>query len=303
MCYSTRIKTSLKEIAGEFQAQTDLSSFESLLRQRLSSPQLRVPFGLDRYFLLSQDPAEARLSPFISAFHAEEKSRNEIALRAAVHELRALESKKPSATGAKKIGVLQRRIVKLDGKIRASFDRIDPLDDRIFPSYFAPVIVEEAGKRFLRPMRFRVQNPDGSEIPSQYNVFNARHDSLLSAKTWRPLFGKNHLIFPFQRFYEWVSAHGKKEEIYFAPENREVMWAAGLFSVSPSGNDGAISSFAMVTDNPPAEVAAAGHDRCPVFLKQEQLKNWLSPQKSSPESLLLLLRSIEKTFYLHGLAA
>jgi putative SOS response-associated peptidase YedK len=82
-----------------------------------------------------------------------------------------------------------------------------------------------------------------------------------------------------------------------------MMWAAGLYSFPKNKTSLPIHSFAMVTDDPPPEVAAAGHDRCPIFLKNEQLEKWLNPQKLSQEELLLLLRSIEKAHYLHGLAA
>jgi putative SOS response-associated peptidase YedK len=59
----------------------------------------------------------------------------------------------------------------------------------------------------------------------------------------------------------------------------------------------------MVTDDPPAEVAEAGHDRCPIFLASNELEAWLEPQKLSREQLLLLLEKREKTHYLHGLSA
>ncbi|KRB10293.1 hypothetical protein ASD86_25180 [Lysobacter sp. Root690] len=36
-------------------------------------------------------------------------------------------------------------------------------------------------------------------------------------------------------------------------------------------------SFAAITDEPPAEVAAAGHDRCIVPIKTEHLDAWLNP--------------------------
>ncbi|MGZ3713424.1 MAG: SOS response-associated peptidase family protein [Bdellovibrionota bacterium] len=303
MCYSARIKTAVKELSWEFRAQVDLDDFEWLFTARLKNPELKIPFGLDRYFLLSQDAAEAKLAKPIREFYADEKNRNSVALNAAEAEIKEWRSKKPTATGTKKIGVLERRIAKLAEKAGFDFDRISPLDDRIYPFYFAPVITEESGQRKLRPMRYRVQNPDGTEVPSQYNVFNARHDSLMHARTWKPLFGKTHLIFPFIRFYEWVTKDGKKQEIYFVPEGRDMMWAAGIYTFPKNKTALPIHSFAMVTDDPPPEVAAAGHDRCPVFLQNAQLEAWLNPKNKTPEELLLLLRSVEKAFYLHGLAA
>jgi putative SOS response-associated peptidase YedK len=78
------------------------------------------------------------------------------------------------------------------------------------------------------------------------------------------------------------------------------MWAASLYSVPRAGG---YASFAMVTDDPPPEVAAAGHDRCPVFLEENRLDAWLNPAGMSTEFLLELLDYKEKTFYLHDLVA
>jgi putative SOS response-associated peptidase YedK len=151
-------------------------------------------------------------------------------------------------------------------------------------------------------MRYRILPRTGVEVPVQYNVFNARRDSLQSARTWKPLFGSKHAIFPFTRFYEWVSRDGKPVEISFSPDGYSGMWAASLYEEYQS-EEGLIRSFAMVTDKPPVEVAAAGHDRCPVFLESRLLDHWLLPTGSSLEVLDRLLDHKERPFYSHALAA
>jgi putative SOS response-associated peptidase YedK len=301
MCYSALVKSSLKRVSSEFNALVNLQSFEELFRARLANPSLKIPFGLDRYFVLSQDPAEARFAGLIREFHALEREKAIAGVLACEEEMLALEGAKASAARQKKMGVLARRKEKLQKKTALDFDRLDPLDDRIFPLYFAPVIAVKNGQREIVTMRYRVQNSDGTEVPPQYNVFNARRDSLITARTWAPLFGKTHALFPFERFFEWVDRDGKKQEIYFAPDNRSSMWAASLYCEPRA--PGHFASFAMVTDDPPLEVAEAGHDRCPIFLAAGQLSSWLDPQKTSCEQLLLLLQNREKTRYLHGLSA
>lgn len=140
-------------------------------------------------------------------------------------------------------------------------------------------------------------------MPSQYNVFNARRDSLQSARTWKPLFGHNHAIFPFERFFEWVERDGKKVEVSFTPEGYDSMWAASLYDEYRHPQLGLIRSFAMVTDEPPAEVSAAGHDRCPVFLDAGCIDQWLSPKGQSLEQLDSLLDHKQRTYYAHAVAA
>ena len=80
-------------------------------------------------------------------------------------------------------------------------------------------------------MRYRVR-PHGAavEIPSRFNVFNARFDSLETRRTWKGLFIRKHALFPFFRFYEWVrNAKGKKELVAFAPEGCDHMWAPARY--------------------------------------------------------------------------
>lgn len=300
MCYSALIKADLQRQALRFAARGDLAAFYSIYKQRLSDPSLKIPVGLDRYFVLSNDPEESRIAPLARQFHEEIRERRRAELRATEHELRALTAGKPTAAAKKKIQARERRREKLLHQIDFSFDRISPLDERIFPGYFAPVVLERKGERLLAPMRYRVRRPDGGEVPYQYNVFNARRDSLLTAATWRPLFGHSHAIFPFTKFFEWVERDGEKREISFAPENRAGMWAAALYS---QPRDGGYLSFAMVTDEPPPEVARAGHDRCPIFLEEPQIPAWLRPAAQSREALLSLLEKKEKAFYLNALVA
>lgn len=303
MCYSALIKANLKATALGFGAQVDVPAFGSLFEMRLSHPELKVPFGLDRYFILSQDLAERRLAPLVRRFHEEERARVQHDIKLTEQELRDLAAGKTTVANKKKAGVRERRLAKLKLKLEHSFDHISPLDERIFPNMFAPVILAGQNTKVLTPMRYRVRQPDGGEIPSQYNVFNARKDSLLQAATWRPLFGRSHALFPFAKFFEWVEREGEKRELAFSPENRELMWAASLFSAPRHHRALPYLSFAMITDDPPPEVAAAGHDRCPIFLQENAIETWLRPKENSAEILLSLLEKKEKAFYLHSLVA
>ncbi|SME97786.1 SOS response-associated peptidase family protein [Pseudobacteriovorax antillogorgiicola] len=150
---------------------------------------------------------------------------------------------------------------------------------RIYPNYFAPIVTMRRGKRIVTPMRYRVR-PSGSqsEVPSKYNMFNARIDSLLNRKSWRPLIMKQHGIVMVQSFFEWVTSKGKKEVIQISPSSKTFMAVPVIYDrwVSPDGGEG-YASFAVITRAPPPEVIAAGHDRCPVWLSRSLYKPWLEP--------------------------
>jgi len=56
-----------------------------------------------------------------------------------------------------------------------------------------------------------------------------------------------------------------------------------------------------ITDEPPAEIAAAGHDRCTI--KPENLEAWLNPDPSDLKSMYAILDDRERPYYKHRLAA
>lgn len=172
---------------------------------------------------------------------------------------------------------------------------------RIYPNYFCPIIVSDGRQRSIRPMRYRIR-PAGSpqEIPSSYNLFNARLDMLEKRKTWSRLFMRHHGILPVQSFYEWVVRMGKKQVIEFQAEAYEEMLVPVLFD-QWTASDGAeaFDSFALITTEPPPEVLAAGHDRCPIFLRPENCETWLHPSQQSRDLIKKILLNPEPAYYQH----
>lgn len=80
------------------------------------------------------------------------------------------------------------------------------------------------------------------------------------------------------------------------------MLAAVLWAHWTDGKE-ELDSFARVTDEPPPEVAAAGHDRCIIPIKPEHLDLWLNPDPSKLDELQAVLDDRERPFYGHRLAA
>jgi len=170
-------------------------------------------------------------------------------------------------------------------------------DNRIFPGVYSPVIIKKES-RIIYPMRYRIRPADSdSEVPSKYNMYNARLDALEKRQTWKSLFAKNHGLVPFKRFFEWVKTpDGKKKLGVFSPLDKEYMWAPCL---TETWSDGKVklNTFAIITGDPPEEVLKAGHDRCPIFLNHELIDDWLVPKGKSKKDLLELLTHQEPVKY------
>ena len=62
-------------------------------------------------------------------------------------------------------------------------------------------------------------------------------------------------------------------------------------------------SFAAITDDPPPEVAAAGHDRCIIPIKPEYVDAWLNPNAKHLAAQYAILDDRERPYYEHRLAA
>ena len=177
-------------------------------------------------------------------------------------------------------------------------------------------MIEKDGQRIVVPMRYQCRLPGWNDtIERKYpGTYNARRDKL--EESWGKLFGHRHGIMIVTRFYENVSRHkmegrelapGEKEDnvvLEFDPQPPQEMLVACLWNMSPGGDHGTdLFSFAAITDEPPPEVAAAGHDRCIVPIKSEHVDAWLSPDPNNLEALYAILDDRARPYYEHRLAA
>jgi putative SOS response-associated peptidase YedK len=64
-----------------------------------------------------------------------------------------------------------------------------------------------------------------------------------------------------------------------------------------------LRGFAAITDEPPPDVAAAGHDRCIVSLRQEHVEAWLTPENRSRQELQNILSDRAVSTYQHAAQA
>jgi putative SOS response-associated peptidase YedK len=67
------------------------------------------------------------------------------------------------------------------------------------------------------------------------------------------------------------------------------MLIACLWSHWTDPNEPDLWGFAAITDEPPPDVASAGHDRCIINLRPEHVEAWLTPEKRGREELQAIL--------------
>jgi putative SOS response-associated peptidase YedK len=187
----------------------------------------------------------------------------------------------------------------------------DPVrDDRIFPDWYAPVLVVENGKRIVRPMRYHCRpagmdpSIDRTKTGQISGSYNARRDNL--TRFWRNQFGYSHGLMLANTFYENVDdGEGGSMELQFKPRTGETMYIACLWShwADPAGALSDLYSFAAITDEPEPEVAAAGHDRTIINIKQEHVDAWLNPGLQDRDAMQAIFDDKRRPYYEHRKAA
>jgi len=305
MCYSAQIIQMARKLNRQLGIRLDYDDIEKLFFRRLDDSSINISRGFEANF---DDPAtdrERRIKGAIDEHRAKLTSKMEkdlftqkTRLVNAERQLKEKETKKAREDVRISTGKIDALSTKLS-RLRSSEPNEE--DNRIFPFVYAAVIVRKDGQNLLTPMRYHCR-PAGK--PASYDrkfpgLYNARRDNL--EKFWGEQFGTRHAILVVESFYENVKRHtmehrelvvGEAEEnvvLQFKPEPAQIMYVACLWSHWTDPNEPDLRGFAAITDDPPADVAAAGHDRCIINLKPEHVDLWLTPESRSRKDLQEIL--------------
>lgn len=211
---------------------------------------------------------------------------------------------------ANKIEDFSRKIQRLES------DEVTEKDSRIFPGQYAPLIVGLGGERLLRPFRYHLRPQGQSEgFDRKFDGnYNARRDRLKEVFWWKSVFGKNHGVLPIKAFYENVKRHdmenrslrpGEEPEnliLRFQPEGLDEMIVPCIWDQNTAGKF-TLDSFALITDEPNPEVAAAGHDRTPIIMRDEHLDQWLMTSGRQLSDFEIVFEDKKSTYFQHVIAA
>ncbi len=319
MCYSAQVWSAYNRFVKEFGATIDIHAFVELYAKREDFPGQRLPKAMDAAFAQPVSADEKRIHALIQAHDAAQAGKLEQEIfkqrkRLADAERTLLTKTTKAATESKRIAT--NKVAWALGKL-ADLKRNELLDKdaRIFPGWYAPVMVWENGRRVVKPMRYQCR-PAGK--PAFYDTkypgtYNARRDNLEGF--WKGQFGHTHGLMVVNAFYENVSRHalegrelaaGEADEnviLEFRPRPAQDMLVACLWSRWQGADGEELLSFAAITDEPPPEIAAAGHDRVIIPIKPENIDAWLNPDPANLAACYAILDDRQRPFYEHRMAA
>lgn len=306
MCYSAQIWADYRRYKRAYGSEIDIATFAELFWSRLENPRIVIPRGVEAAFEHPTTDAERNTREAIELHRTRQAGTIEQDMFK--QRKRLVDAERSLLTKHTKKAAEDVRIA--SDKIARGLSRLEdlrrteltPQDSRIYPGNYAPVMVMENGRRVIKPMRYKCR-PAGK--PAIYDTkypgtYNARRDNLTGF--WRGQFGVTHGLIVVDVFYENVSTPEGNVVLEFRPRSGEPMLIACLWSRWAAPGEPDLLSFAAITSDPPPEVAAAGHDRCIVYIRPENIERWLRAGGDHAE-LLALLDDPEPDYYEHRLAA
>ena len=178
MCYSAECWALYDAYVQEFDADIDIKAFWEIYLERDEKYRIRkklsdgtkIPKGVDLNFLRPKSDLERKIQDLIAEWNGRKLAESEAELTKQEARLAAAEEKlevKETKTALNEQRIAGNKIKQMTRWIEdAKRTRHEPArDDRIFPDWYAPVMIIEDGKKIIRPMRYHCR-PAGMSASS-----------------------------------------------------------------------------------------------------------------------------------------
>jgi putative SOS response-associated peptidase YedK len=319
MCYSARVRQNLKHLSRRYKAKVDWEAFEDAYRRRAEGEDIKMSRDLQRNFTNPETDVQKQTAVYIAQYLKEKKTEWESEVFAQKRRIAVAQEALAKKETKKAREDIRIGTAKFQGLLErlADLRRIEPNneDARIFPMMYAPVLIRENDTTIIRPMRYACRL---AGKPADYDkrfpgTYNARRDSL--DDYWSKVYGQHHAVMVISGFYENVPLHlyehrelasdekPKNLVLEFDPQPSSDMLVACVWDRWTMTGESELYSFAAITDEPLPEVAATGHQRMIISIREEHLFDWLSPDQVSRERLDEILTAKETPLYVHRIAA
>jgi putative SOS response-associated peptidase YedK len=315
MCYSAQVVQLARKLSRQLGIRFDYAEAEKLFLRRLEDPTVVISRGFEANFDEPANTQERCIKDLIDEYRARAATKlakdlfsQKTRLVTAERSLKDKETKKAREDTRIATNKIESMTTKLTDLRRTE---TKSRDNRIFPMVYAGIIVKENGHNLLTPMRYFCRQ---AGKPAFYDkqfpgLYNARRDNL--GKFWAEQFGSHHAVMVVESFYENVKLHamehrelkpGEQETnvvLQFTPVPAQTMYIACLWSLWTDPREPDLRGFAAITDEPPADIAAAGHDRCVINLKPDHIDAWLTPEGRTAAELQDILSDRAVPVYQH----
>lgn len=321
MCYSAMVVQNAKKLGFRYAARIHRDDYEDLFLRRHDGEKIYINKGMEESFLNSDEAADRRIANLIQNWRENEIARLEKDLFAQKKRLadaeRILSGDKPTkkATNDQRIATVKIEKFKRDLDRHNKTGALSESDSRIYPMHYLSMLtLDEYGKKIIMPIRYhmRPRDQDESFDRKYFGCYNARFDNLARVAFWKNAMLERRGIILVKKFYENVdpALYAKKNKLSkedktksnivlcFEPDDTEFMFIPMIWDVWKKKGQPTLKSGALITDEPAPEIALAGHDRTPIFLKESAIESWLSAKGNAGE-LREILMERETPHYSH----
>jgi putative SOS response-associated peptidase YedK len=316
------VEQNAKKLARTMGAAVDTESYAELFQRRLDGEKLNINKAMEVPFLDDAKTLQERaIGKNLRAWHIAEIERLfeiRLAQKTRLEKAEASLLKKKTKRAQEDVRIAKSKISKCDFDItrHQSLDVKSESDHRIYPFHYASMLVLDSdGEKVIRPFRYHMR-PHGEDESFDFKrggCYNARLDSLGTVPFWRDSVGKRHGVIVVRKFYENVptekylkhgqlSAGDKEKEnivVCFTPDGVDEMYIPTIWDCWEKKGQSPLYSMALITDEPAPEVAMAGHDRTPIFLKKSSIDAWLNATGSARDIIAGVLAERETPYYSH----
>lgn len=195
MCFSAQCWAAYHRYVREFGADISIKEFARLYGHRRITRAIRISKAMDSAFAVPQTDQEREIKALIDEYNAGQARAWETELFELRKRLADAERTLQAKTTKKALEdqrIARSKIEQRQGWLTALRrpELIDE-DSRIFPNWYAPVMISEGGRRVVKPMRYgcRLAGKPADydrRFPGTYNAFGAsltvrRHQVLVKA--------------------------------------------------------------------------------------------------------------------------
>ena len=159
--------------------------------------------------------------------------------------------------------------------------QIEVKTGEVNPGDVAAVI---ASNRKLEPQAFGMKW--GYKLPDGKLIFNARSETAAQKAMFADGMRQRRCLIPADCYYEWQKTGQGKQKYQIAPTNTNGFFLAGIYRIEQG-----FPVFSVLTKEPVESIAFI-HNRMPVILPNEIIKDWLNPQYHGQELLNAALQNM-----------
>lgn len=148
-------------------------------------------------------------------------------------------------------------------------------EGEIFPTDIVPVIASNTnGRPSVHPMRWGVHMADGTPL------FNSRSESAGAKPFFKEDWQRRRCIIPASYYFEW---NHRKQKYAIQPAGSTIIWLCGIYRFEET-----FPYFTILTREPSADLRAI-HDRMPLILPEDKIKEWIHPETDPGKMLSFAL--------------